>query len=126
MPVHWDNYSFDGSAITLSTTDPDRKAWAAAQRWLPCEHLKPLLVALLARGAGIERADSGWGEAKLVITLDTGLTRNAAKAAARAHGLSFLENNDPHYLLAHGWFCERCKQGLEWPQRQSTIEGFRC
>jgi hypothetical protein len=124
MPVHRENYSFDGSAITVSTTDRDRKAWAGAQRWLPCEHLKPLLVALLAKGAGIERADSEWGEANLVITVSAGLTRSAAQAVAWTHGLSFLENNDPHYLLGHGWFCERCKQGLEWPQRQSTMEGF--
>lgn len=126
MPHYQENYSFDGSAITVSTNDPDRKAWAARQRWVPCEHLKPLLAALIAKGAGIERADSGWSEAELVITLTTGLNRGATEALAEARGLSFRENNDPHYLVARGWFCERCKQGLEWPQRASTLEGISC
>jgi hypothetical protein len=124
MSIHKEDYSFDGSAITVFTNDPDRKAWAAAQRWVPCEHLKPLLAALMARGARLERADSGWSKANLVITLSTGLSPAAGGAVANARGLSFYANNDPHYLVAHGWFCESCQQGLEWPQRQSTIEGI--
>jgi hypothetical protein len=124
VPAYREDYSFDGSAITVSTDDPDRRAWARAQRWVPCEHLRPLLAALMARGAGIERADDGWSAANLVITLTKGLNPAATQAVARARGLSFRESNDPHYLVAHGWFCESCRQGLEWPQRQSIIDGL--
>ncbi|MNC86089.1 hypothetical protein D3C83_17220 [compost metagenome] len=124
MPNFSEDYSFDGSAITVSTNDPDRKAWAVAQRWVPCEHLKPLLAALVAKGAGIGHADSGWTQANLVITLSKGLSPGAAEAAAKARGLTFYENNDPHYLVARGCFCEACQQGLEWPQPQSVLDGI--
>jgi len=124
MPSFKNQYSFDGAAITVSTEDPHWKVWASNQRWVPCEHLRPLITALLAKGAHIESADTGWSKAKLVVTLGKGLNPNVAQAVAKEHGLEFYENNDSHYLVAYGWFCEHCQQGIDWPQGQSTINAI--
>ena len=117
-------YSFDGAAITVTTDDPDRKTWAKDQRWIPCEHLKPLLISLVAKGAQIDSADTGWTKAKLVINLNKGLNPIVSGAVAKNRGVSYYQNNDPHYLVAYGWFCETCAQGLEWPQQQATMDAI--
>ena len=117
-------YSFDGTAITVATDDPDRKTWSKKQQWIPCEHLKPLLISLIAKGAQIEGAATGWTKAKLVINLDKGLNPIVSEAVSKDRGVSYYQNNDPHYLVAYGWFCEPCAQGLEWPQKQATIDAI--
>jgi hypothetical protein len=75
-----------------------------------------------AKDAQIEGVDTGWAKAKLVINLDKGLNPVASEAVAKDRGVSYYQNNDPHYLLAYGWFCEACAQGLEWPQQQAKID----
>ena len=124
MLTHIDQYSFDGVAITITTSDPDRKESAAQQKWVPCEHLKPLLASALACGARIESAETGWTQAKLVVTLTKGPNPGIAQAVATDRGLSFYQNNDSHYLVAYGWFCDACSHGLDWPQQQATMDAI--
>jgi len=124
MFTHKDQYSFDGVAITMATFDPDRKASAAQQKWVPCGHLTPLLASALARGAQIQSADTGWTQAKLVVTLNKGPNPSIAQAVAKDRGLSFHQNDDSHYLVAYGWYCDACSQGLDWPQQQATMDAF--
>ena len=116
MERHKNQYSFDGTAITVATDDPDRKMWAKQQRWTPCEHLTPLLASLVKKGVEIDSADTGWTQSKLVVTLSKGPNPGVAAVVAKDRGLEFHQSDDPHYLVAYGWYCEACAQGLDWPQ----------
>ena len=87
-----------------------------------CEHLTPLLEALSVKGARVVGRDTGWTIAKLDVVLSKGLHPTAAKNLAALHGLKFTENDDPHYRIDYGLFCDACKHGLSWPQDKSTIE----
>lgn len=89
-----------------------------------CSHLNSILESLISNGAKIEAIDSGWSEANLVVVLDKGLNPNVAKTIAKEHGLLFWKNNDPHYSIEYGLFCEKHKHDLSWPQGKSTIESI--
>ena len=111
-------YIFNGMEI-IESKAPSHSA--DGPKWLPCEHLKPLLTILLSKSSQIENVDTGWSRAKLVITTSNGFTSNIAKTAAQKHGLTFYANNDSHYLVSYGLYCEFCQQGIDWPQDQATI-----
>ena len=86
-----------------------------------CEHLQGLLNDLLTHGAEIVRVETSWSEAELVVVLDRGLTPALGVAKAQAHGVEFWRNDDAHYSIEFGCFCNTHKQGLSWPQDQATI-----
>jgi hypothetical protein len=109
-------YHFNGTEITVSTDDPQLRARASGQHWIPCEHIKPLLAMLLSKGAQIDAVETGWSKAELVVTMNKGFASSTAQEFAKDYSLLFYENNDTHYLVAYGCFCEECRQGVEWPQ----------
>jgi len=89
-----------------------------------CPHLNSVLESLISSGAKIEAIDSGWSKANLAVVLDKGLNPNVAKNIAKELGVEFWKNNDPHYSIEYGLFCEKHKHGLSWPQNMATIESI--
>ncbi|BAV32769.1 hypothetical protein SCL_0447 [Sulfuricaulis limicola] len=124
MPEYNWQYNFDGNTITVATDDPHWKNHASKQSWAPCEHLKPVLIAFLAKGVIIEGAGDGWSKAKLVVGLSKGLNRSATITEAKNRGLGFFENDAYQYPSTYGLYCEVCQHGIDWPQDQSTINAI--
>jgi len=117
-----DEYAYDGHRISLITADPERRRRSLEEVWIPCQHLAPILSELLERGAVMDSVSTAWSKAELVVTLDRGLAAGATEQVARERSLSHYANNDSHYLVAFGLFCEHCRQGIEWPQATANMK----
>jgi len=86
-----------------------------------CNHCRAVLDGLLARGASVLRVETCWSAAELVVVLDKGLTPALAEEVAGKAELEFWQNNDAHYSIEYGLFCNEHKQGISWPQSAADI-----
>ncbi len=86
-----------------------------------CEHLRPLLEALASKGMSIERPEAGWTNAELVVVLNKELQPNIAEAEAKARGVVFWRNDDAHYSIEFGFFCNEHKHSVSWPQSEAVM-----
>ncbi len=87
-----------------------------------CMHLKPILDSLTANGATIERLETAWTNAELVVVLNKGLHPNAGEAEAKVRGLVFWKNDDAHYSIEYGFFCNEHKHSISWPQNEAKMD----
>jgi hypothetical protein len=87
-----------------------------------CEHLQPLLDAMLARGAAVEAVETGWTAVDLVVVLSEGFSPGVAREEARRHNVEFWECNDPHYSIEYGFICKTDKHCLSWPQDKAILD----
>ena len=84
-----------------------------------CVHLKPYLDLLTRDGAEIVAWDRGWTLCPLNLVLSKGPTIEEAKALGTLpEAVELWFNDDGHYALENGLFCNVCKVGLSWPRRE--------
>lgn len=82
-----------------------------------CPHLQPFVDALLAEGATVLRAETGWSNCRANLVL----SRGPALATARARwilpeGVELWSNEDGHYSIENGLVCSHCRMGVSWPR----------
>jgi len=85
---------------------------------LTCEHIQPLLRAMVASGAGpLELVEGGrrpW------VALDRGLKLPLAQAEASRRGLELYESTDPHYDDVTVT-CQACHHSIWWMRKRGRI-----
>lgn len=83
-----------------------------------CIHLLPFLTELERRGASIvETYQDAWSNCRLSIVLDANLSiAEAEKMFSLPPEVKLWHNDDGHYALENGLFCETCKHSLSWPR----------
>lgn len=83
-----------------------------------CIHLRPILATLRSQGSTVIASDVGWSVAKLALSLDRGPPMEKLNQFAIDFDkcVEVWENNDPHYSIENGVFCNCCKQGMSWPK----------
>jgi hypothetical protein len=81
-----------------------------------CAHLSPFLLELNALGSVVIRTDeNSWSNCLLSVALDTGPTfAQAEKMFSLPAQTKLWHNEDTHYNLENGLFCEQCNHSLSW------------
>lgn len=70
-----------------------------------------------ARGNKIKEMSEGWSKANLVIDMEESLDIDYANSLiALGEKLRYWENNDTHYTLQKGYYCDECKQSIAGPK----------
>lgn len=85
-----------------------------------CHHLLPFLLKLRAQGASIVLVEQGgWSNCVLSISLDEGPgIARAEEIFILPAGVKLWHNDDGHYAIENGLFCEQCKHSLSWPRAE--------
>lgn len=87
-----------------------------------CSHLLPFLEKLKAKGSNVVRVEEGWSNCALNITLDQGPSITLAEEMfAISDGVRLWHNDDGHYAIENGLFCDQCKHSLSWPRAKHEI-----
>lgn len=83
-----------------------------------CEHLKPILVNELARGNAVREVhENAWTNTILDVELERAIEIDQANSLiSNIKSVRYFENNDNHYELQKGYFCEMCKHSLAGPK----------
>jgi hypothetical protein len=76
-----------------------------------------LLALLRERGSKVVGVDREmWSNCELNVTLDCGPGRAlAAEVLEITPGVKLWHNDDRHYAIENGLFCESCRHSLSWP-----------
>lgn len=84
-----------------------------------CAHLQPFLSELIRQGSNVvATAESAWSNCLLNVILDKGPTiAQAEKMFDFPAKIKLWENNDTHYALENGLFCDECKHSLSWAKK---------
>lgn len=82
-----------------------------------CEHIKNILMHEEERGNKIKEKSEGWSKANLVIDMEKSIDVDYANSLIQQGAkLRYWENNDTHYVLQKGYFCNECKQSIAGPK----------
>lgn len=82
-----------------------------------CEHIRKILIHEEARGNKIKECSEGWSKANLVIDMEKSLDVDYANSLViSGEKLRYWENNDSHYTLQKGFFCDACKHSIAGPK----------
>lgn len=83
-----------------------------------CEHIKMILTHEEKRGNKIKEQSEGWSKANLVIDMEASLDVDYANSLiVSGVKLRYWENDDSHYPLQKGFFCDECKQAIAGPKQ---------
>lgn len=84
-----------------------------------CAHLQPFLDELIGQGSNITATgESAWSNCVLNVILDTGPTiAQAEKMFDLPAKIKLWQNEDTHYALENGLFCDECKHSLSWARK---------
>lgn len=85
-----------------------------------CRHLLPFLTKFRAQGSSVVRVDEGgWSNCVLSINLDVGPTMSRAEEILLLPAeVKLWRNDDGHYAIENGLFCEQCRHSLSWPRAE--------
>lgn len=85
-----------------------------------CRHLSPFLVKLRAQGSSIVRVEEdGWSNCVLSVSLNEGPSlARVEEVFVLPAGVKLWHNDDGHYSIENGLFCEQCKHSLSWPRAE--------
>lgn len=88
-----------------------------------CIHLLPFLTKLGELGSSIiQVSDEMWSNCVLNVALDRGPSRTQAEELFELpDGIKLWHNDDRHYAIENGLFCERCKHSLSWPRTEGEV-----
>ena len=85
-----------------------------------CLHLLPFLTELRAQGSSVVQVDEGgWSNCILSVNLDEGPSIiKAEEVFILPAGVKLWHNDDGHYAIENGLFCEQCRHSLSWPRAE--------
>jgi hypothetical protein len=88
-----------------------------------CAHLSPYLLKLKAQGSSVILvSDDAWSNCVLNVTLDRGPSISEAESfLSPPDGIKLWHNDDGHYAIENGLFCESCKHSLSWPRPEKGL-----
>ena len=82
-----------------------------------CEHIQKIINHEIKRNNKIKEISRGWSNVELVIDMKEKLDVEYIDTLIESGiKLKRWENNDNHYLLQIGYFCEACKQSIAGPK----------
>ncbi len=82
-----------------------------------CEHIKKILIHEEKRGNNIKEKSAGWSKADMAIDMEKSLDVDYANSQILSGiKLRYWENNDSHYSLQKGFYCDECKQSIAGPK----------
>ena len=85
---------------------------------LLCEHLRPLCEAELRRGnAVVNIAEFAWTACDLDVSLEKTIDKRAVEQEQTVPaGVSYWDNDDPHYPAEAGYACKACRHSFAGPR----------
>jgi hypothetical protein len=88
-----------------------------------CIHRLPFLTKLRERGSSIAGVSAEmWSNCVLNVALAQGPSRAQAEDLFELpDGIKLWHNDDSHYSIENGLFCEICKQSLSWPRVEGEL-----
>lgn len=88
-----------------------------------CPHLLPFLIKLGELGSSVAGvSDEMWSNCVLNVTLDRGPSRAESEEIFELpDGIKLRHNDDRHYAIENGLFCESCKHSLSWPRIEGEL-----
>jgi hypothetical protein len=88
-----------------------------------CVHLSPFLSELKREGSSVVGvSDDAWSNCVLSVTLDRGPgIAQAQNVLTLPAGIKLWHNDDGHYAIENGLFCDSCKHSLSWPRLERKL-----
>jgi hypothetical protein len=83
-----------------------------------CVHLRPLVEAELRRGNTVVNiAEHAWTECDLDVSLKSTIDKKVVeKEQPVPAGVTYWDNDDPHYPAEAGYSCKACRHSFAGPR----------